>query len=225
MVAWHAQEKRGLDKLREHSIIAASHDAAARWPPPRCHPGTRVEVVDLLIKWGSRLVGSVAIIWVKGPAGVGKSAIAQSVADALKEILGASFFFSRPNRRDDPNRFFLTLAHQLATRFPDSGYGNVINKLIRRDPTIVEKTLLEQFLHLFVIPFRRLNDAQRCFSSKVIIVDGLDECNGEGAQAEIIRIIVESVRSGTTPFRWLILSRLESHHQEKAIPLIPTDCP
>ncbi|KAJ3559222.1 hypothetical protein NP233_g11322 [Leucocoprinus birnbaumii] len=205
-------DRPGLKKLLEYSIVAASHDSSARWPPPQCHPGTRTDVITSLIKWGlSKAEPSKAIAWVKGPAGVGKSAIAQSVADALAGILGCSFFFSRPNRRDDPTRFFTTLSGQLATRFPDSGYGDIVGQSILRDPTIVEKALADQFRHLFVIPLRQLRESNEEFPSKVVIIDGLDECSDERCQTEIIRIIVESVKTGTTPFRWLILSRLEPH--------------
>jgi len=54
----------------------------------------------------------------------------------------------------------------------------------------------------------------------VIILDGLDEIDGSTAevdsriaQAEIIDIVATSIRERTTPFRWFILSRPESHIQ------------
>jgi len=45
---------------------------------------------------------------------------------------------------------------------------------------------------------------------KAVFIDGLDECAGEDAQAEIIKMIASSVRNGSTPFRWAIFSRAES---------------
>ncbi|KAJ3565674.1 hypothetical protein NP233_g7482 [Leucocoprinus birnbaumii] len=203
----------GIKKLLEYSTEEAAHDSAARWPPPQCHPGTREKYIAELTAWGKGTASqpSEMIIWVKGPAGVGKSAIAQTFADKLGDALAGSFFFSRPNSRDNPNKFFTTLSHQLAVRFPDSGYARLVDEAVRLDNTIVKKTLAEQFRHLFVNPLRVLNDIQRPFPLKTVIIDGLDECSGKDSQTTIIDIIVNSVVSKTTPFRWLILSRLEPH--------------
>ncbi|KAJ3552274.1 hypothetical protein NP233_g12919 [Leucocoprinus birnbaumii] len=206
-------DRSGLNKLLKHSIMVASHDSSARWLPPQCHLGTREDYIAALTEWGSKPEVNLleTIIWVNGPAGVGKSAIAQSVADALGELLGCSFFFSRPNGRDDPNTFFTTLSYQLAVRFPDSGYSEIVNETIRRDPSIVEKAIPDQFRHLFVIPLQKLRIDEKLLSPKVIIVDGLDECRSEGAHLTIISTIIKSVRAMSTPFTWLTLSRLEPH--------------
>ncbi|KAJ3575834.1 hypothetical protein NP233_g859 [Leucocoprinus birnbaumii] len=203
----------GIQKLLEYSIEDAAHNSAARDPPPLCHPGTREEETAKLEAWGKGMASepSEMIIWVKGPAGVGKSAIAQTSADKLGDLLAGSFFFSRPNFRDDPYKFFTTLSHQLAVRFPKSGYADLVDEAVRLDNTIVKKTLVEQFRLLFINPLRTLTDMKRPFPSKTFIVDGLDECNGEKSQTAIINIIVNSVVSKSTPFRWLILSRLEPH--------------
>ncbi|KAJ3552186.1 hypothetical protein NP233_g12939 [Leucocoprinus birnbaumii] len=206
-------ERPGIKKLYKYSIEEAAHDSAARWPPPQCHPGTREKYIAALTAWGRCMASepSEMVIWVKGPAGVGKSAIAQTSADQLDDMLAGSFFFSRHNSRDNPTKFFVTLSQQLAVRFPDSGYADLVDEVVRLDNTIVKKTLVEQFRRLFVDPLRKLRDMQRPFPSKTFIIDGLDECDGEDSQTTIINIIGDSVVSKTTPFRWLILSRLEPH--------------
>jgi hypothetical protein len=55
-----------------------------------------------------------------GPAGVGKSALAQTCAEQVKEMgnLGAAFFLSI-NERKDHRPFFVTLAYQLSTVLSD----------------------------------------------------------------------------------------------------------
>ncbi len=148
------------------------------------------------------------IVWLKGPAGVGKSAIAQSCADALhlKKRLGASFFFSRPNHRDNPDHLFTTLAYQLAVKH--GAYGTHLDQEIGRDPTIVKKSLPHLFDYLFVVPFAQPAIREQV-GEEVIIVDGLDECAHQEAQVDIIRVVAESVRARATPFRWIFLSRLE----------------
>ncbi|KAJ7794354.1 hypothetical protein B0H14DRAFT_2261982, partial [Mycena olivaceomarginata] len=74
------------------------HDSADRFPLPRCHPETRTKLLDILCKW-SRGVQPPrsAILWLHGPAGSGKSAVAQSFCQHLQNDgrLGGSFFFKR----------------------------------------------------------------------------------------------------------------------------------
>src|SRR5258708_33497462 len=62
------------------------------------------------------------IYWVNGLAGIGKSTIARTVAEDAKrrELLGASFFFSRQETKiSDPHIFICTIAYQLARRNPE----------------------------------------------------------------------------------------------------------
>lgn len=144
----------------------------------------------------------------KGPAGVGKSAIAQSCAEALylEKKLGATFFFSRPNHRDDPDQLFTTLASQLANI--NDAYGTHLDHKIYRDPGLVKKSLPHQFRDLFVTPLAD-PEIKKEVGELVIIIDGLDECAGKEAQVAIIKIIAESVRARSTPFHWIFFSRLE----------------
>ncbi len=73
----------GLEKLFNASISGASHDSSERYPPT-CHPGTLQDYIQRLTQLGlNRNDRTDQITWLKGPAGVGKSAIAQSCADAL----------------------------------------------------------------------------------------------------------------------------------------------
>ncbi|KAJ3566588.1 hypothetical protein NP233_g6908 [Leucocoprinus birnbaumii] len=203
----------GMKKLLEYSIEEAAHGSAAQWPPPQCHSSTREEYIEALTVWGKGTASkpSQMIIWVKGPAGVRKSTIAQTCADQLDDMLAGVFFFSQLNFCNYPNKFFTTLSHQLAMWFPISGYADLIDEAVHLDNTIVGKTLVGQFRHLYSDPFHKLSDMQQPFPSKTIIVDGLDKCSGNDSQTAIINIIVNSVASKSTPFRWLILSRLKPY--------------
>ncbi|KAM6493341.1 hypothetical protein JOM56_011475, partial [Amanita muscaria] len=58
------------------------------------------------------------ICWLHGPAGAGKSAIAQTIADEYKEGSGSFFFYRSDPSRNDGNRLFPTLAWQLAFSIP-----------------------------------------------------------------------------------------------------------
>ncbi|KXN85217.1 hypothetical protein AN958_11492 [Leucoagaricus sp. SymC.cos] len=145
----------------------------------------------------------------EGPAGVGKSAIAQTSAERLKSSghLGAAFFFSI-NHHDDHKVLFPTLAYQLSTTLPE--YHSTLNAVILNDPTLLQTTMASQFDYLIVKPLQDLKRQGKETPRKAIFIDGLDQCESKDAQLEIIRIIAASVSEKTTPFRWAIFSRPES---------------
>ncbi|KAF5359853.1 hypothetical protein D9756_002921 [Leucocoprinus leucothites] len=198
----------GLRELLAHSIPSATHDSSERYPPPLCHPGTREDFINLLTEWGRNASqGHPRLAWMKGPAGVGKSAIAQSTAQALGDDVGATFFFSRPNHRDDPNRFFTSIAHQLAMK--QRAFGDFLDQKIHHNPTIITKSLQFQFDELLIAPVRALKQQGKGLPDMAIFIDGLDECNGQSAQQEIVLLVAKSIRDEDTPFRWIFFSRLE----------------
>ncbi|KAJ6561953.1 hypothetical protein B0H19DRAFT_867908, partial [Mycena capillaripes] len=62
---------------------------------PVCYAGTRPAVLEDMPSWVD--AGPKNIFWLHGPAGAGKSAIAQMFAENCRteSRLGASFFFKR----------------------------------------------------------------------------------------------------------------------------------
>ncbi|KAF9443808.1 hypothetical protein P691DRAFT_763922 [Macrolepiota fuliginosa MF-IS2] len=89
----------GIDILLEASNCDAAHDSAAHKYNPHCHPRTHEQHIEDIIYWAVPMSGAdvpLPLFWMKGLAGVGKSAIAQMCAKRLKELgkLGAAFFFS-----------------------------------------------------------------------------------------------------------------------------------
>ena len=138
----------------------------------------------------------------------GKSAIAQTCAKKLKGAghLGAAFFFTA-KEYNNPLQLFTTISYQLVTALPD--YRAVVKHRILRDNTIVGKKMTSQFRTLIVEPLRELGKQGKRVQPKAILIDGLDKCAGEDAQAEIIKIIASSVRERSTPFYWIIFSRAE----------------
>ena len=85
-----------FDRLQKFISEHASYDSIARFPPPRCYPETRVEVLKTITDWIDDPEPRQQIFWLNGPAGAGKSAITQTIAERLKDTqLAASFFFQR----------------------------------------------------------------------------------------------------------------------------------
>lgn len=199
----------------KHIIPGAEFDSSERDDPPRCHPDTRTNILQelqALVHDGTR---GTRIIWLVGPAGVGKSAIMQTLAETvcpLSTLNCATLFFSRPNRRDDPKKVFMTLAYSFAV--VDAEYRRYMEEKLAAEPTFLQKSLDEQFKRLFVTPFttKSVGFGARCW---VVMLDGLDECSSKKEQCRIVDLIRESVLhyGQSTPFVWIIASRPEAHLQ------------
>ncbi|KAF9458855.1 hypothetical protein BDZ94DRAFT_1122297, partial [Collybia nuda] len=76
------------------------HNSQERYPQPRCHKDTRSAILGQIVEWIKGRTGSAhekRILWIYGPAGAGKSAIAQTLCKtfAKRDGLAASFFFLR----------------------------------------------------------------------------------------------------------------------------------
>ncbi|KAF7363219.1 NACHT domain-containing protein [Mycena venus] len=206
----------------------AFHDSADRFPQPRCHPETRTKLLDILWKWSCGVQPprkwtsdsseehednngpSSAMLWLHGPAGSGKSAVAQSFCQHLQnEVrLGGSFFFKRGHAsRGNANKLFPTIAYQLA-RLPQ--FSQCISRIVEKDPSIVDRSFSNQLHELIVVPCRQ----SRLSSQVVIVIDGLDECAGNDVQQEILSLIGNAVSRERLPLLFLIASRPESHISE-----------
>jgi hypothetical protein len=200
-----------MERLSEHIIRGAAHDSSARNPPPRCHPGTRIKINEYIITWFYNEEKKELLIWIYGPAGVGKSAVMQTLAEKLAESkhLGASAFVSRPNGRNDSQRLFITIAYQLAVHIDD--YCTFITEKLGRDPELVNKGMKEQFKSFIVEPFveKKIGAGSEPWG---ILLDGLDELDEHRSQREIIRLIADFVlEHPDVPLLWVIASRPEPH--------------
>ncbi|KAF9256321.1 hypothetical protein L218DRAFT_982188 [Marasmius fiardii PR-910] len=206
--------------------VGASHNSQQRFPQPRCHPKTRKRVINVIINWldtGSRCQ---PICWLSGPAGVGKSAIAQTIAETLerKGLVASFFFFRQDPKRNIPDYLMLTIAHGLVVNIPE--LRQPVTRRVAADPKILEANLKDQFTELIADP---LQSAQRGDwvdyphpsttgrRPNLVIIDGLDECAGEDVQTHILNILAVTLgKQSDSPFplRFLICSRPESWIRE-----------
>ncbi|KAJ7176744.1 hypothetical protein C8R46DRAFT_889572 [Mycena filopes] len=186
----------------------AVHDSGERYPPPKCHPETRSEILSQIYDWSSKTHPQSSIFWLHGPAGAGKSAVAQSFCQRLQKDgrLGASFFFKRGHAsRGNARRLFPTIAYQLSTLLPD--LGDVIAKVVENDPSVVSKAMSVQAQKLIVEPCREKTPDLLL----TIVIDGLDECEDKSVQQDVLRLIGTALRSADgrgrpIPLRFLVAS-------------------
>ncbi|KAM6489893.1 hypothetical protein JOM56_014705 [Amanita muscaria] len=202
----------GLENLKEFVSFAALHDSSAQDPDRRCHPGTRKTVLIRLRDWFDNPNATDRIVWLHGPAGAGKSAIAQIIADEYKERgVDATFFFYRSDAsRNNGNRLFPTIAWQLAFSIPPT--KNFIVRALDETPHLPTQAVETQFEQLVAHPFQPTNNiaTQMSQPAPVVIIDGVDECSDEKLQRRILAVIGNAVKNHRVPLRFLIVSRPEA---------------
>jgi cytidylate kinase len=90
-------------------------------------------------------------MWLYGPLGVGKTAIAQSLAELCFDmnILAASFFFSRMAADCSHSTLVIaTIAYQLCLSIPE--VKSYIEAAVERDPDILRLSLEAQVQKLII---------------------------------------------------------------------------
>ncbi|KAK1235921.1 hypothetical protein PQX77_000831 [Marasmius sp. AFHP31] len=207
--------------------VGASHKAEHQFERGNCLPGTRVEALRKIYDWRSSEQQRHPICWLSGPAGVGKSAIAMTVAQECENdgSLASSFFFFRTDpKRNNPSTLIPTIAHDLAST--TTLIRNHIEQTISKDPRILEAVLEAQFRELIIKPalsWSRQRSPWGFFTnlpgspvvSNVVVIDGLDECSNEDDQLRILSIIQSAYHQEPHfPLQFLICSRPELWLQE-----------
>jgi len=135
-----------------------------------------------------------------GPAGTGKSAIAQSIAELCHKsnLLAASLFFSHAAAgRSDESRLIPTLVYQLCLSMP--AIRKYVEDTIERDPLVLLRSSEVQIRSLVVDPLSRaLLDEKDALSfhsgPKLIIIDGLDECGRAKVQCYVLSVFTTAVQ-------------------------------
>ena len=124
------------------------------------------------------------VYWLNGLAGTGKSTIAQSFTGTIANegLLGASFFCSRDYLdRKELKNIFPTLAYQLAYNYPQ--FQRHIIRIIKKNPTLTQTSLISQLENLLVIPLRKKK------ISCVVVIDALDECIDNQPASAILSVL------------------------------------
>jgi len=210
----HFDRVRAIRQLLGASAPGALYNSRERFDPPKCHPNTRVAVLERLVDWAEGKVDPDAIMmWLYGDAGAGKSAIAHTLSEicAQKRYLLASFFFSKGAAgRNTEAPLIATIAYQVAMAIPAA--RGLIEGVLEKNPMIFDQSMETQLSELIITPIRTLS-----FRGVIpqgfpflIIIDGLDECSGGDVQCHIIRAIATTLGQCGLWLRVLITSRPET---------------
>ncbi|KAJ7848541.1 hypothetical protein B0H13DRAFT_2285274 [Mycena leptocephala] len=201
----------GIYILSRGIALDALYNSAERFPQPRCHPDTRTELLTKLYHWVTDPSITRSIHWLHGPAGAGKSAVMQTLCEQLQDTgqICGSFFFKRGDQmRGNAKVLFATLAYQLAIRQHE--LKAMVSLNVEMDPSVLGRGMDVQLCTLIVEPCKWLQNN----SPPVLLIDGLDECEGHHIQREIIHLIQSTMNGRFRGLRILVASRTEAHIKE-----------
>ncbi|KIJ44787.1 hypothetical protein M422DRAFT_251777 [Sphaerobolus stellatus SS14] len=199
-----------LNKLEPYINKNASYNSSEREQEGAsiCLPGTRERILTKIQGW---IAGEgPPVLWLYGPAGAGKSTIAQTIAEQCdhRKNLAFNYFFSRRNaNRNDLTKFIPTFAYQLVHTIPS--LGKPVRKAIDSNPSILGQRLELQAKTLIVEPLEAVSERMPCM---VVVIDGLDEYSdgtGNLPLENLVRILVKAIKD--MRFRIFFASRPESY--------------
>lgn len=210
-------------------------------PDSTCLPGTRTTLLNSITAWvkSSTVEGAPSsssngtgweddygyyhyhppsikpVVWLCGPVGCGKSAIAHIVAKVAEDegFLAASFFFFRgAGDRSRIARLAATLASQIADAFPET-LPHILDAL-KRSFSLQGASVETQFERLVYNPILAALGG-RVKRPILIIIDGLDECEDRAEVEEFIDHMLSTFEQHPElPLRFFISSRIEEHIRE-----------
>ncbi|KAF9559317.1 hypothetical protein CPC08DRAFT_527437 [Agrocybe pediades] len=214
---------KGFERLEEACAPSAFHNSDDSYDQPKCHPNTRVAILktimDLIAERRQPAATTddasspVSFVFLTGPAGAGKSAIANTVAGRCQDenrLLASFFFRSTDHSRNNIRLFFPTIAYQMCLAIPQ--LRNYVAAVVERDPLILRKSPSSQLNCLLVNPLLHLMNSGPCDIASAphcIIIDGLDECVDKKARCELLEILTSAVTRTSLPLIFFIVSRPE----------------
>lgn len=205
-----------LDKFDDSVIpstlpnaASAAYNSQAEEENSFCLKATRSELLQDIDDWFND-DKTETIFWLQGMAGTGKSTIARTVAKRWDEqnCLAASSFFKRGGGdRGNLSCFYTTIASQLATCNPS--LASSIKLAIDQDSFVTSKMAEEQFDKLILQPILRMQQSNK--QTIVIVIDALDECDGDESIRRLINFFTRMKLASNVSARVLITSRPELH--------------
>ena len=202
------------ERLLGNVVPNALHDSGHVFDPPKCHPGTRVKIIQAIMDW---LAGAdedtrrKGVNWLTGGAGAGKSAIGRSICERCAQegsLLGGFFFSWQDGTRNHSKYLAATIAFQACTIHPT--IKEALSNAIEKDLLIFSKSLRTQLVSLVIEPLLSFYANGTHTLPCLIVIDGLDECVDKSGQRDILETIAYLITTyPDSPIRFLVCSRPE----------------
>jgi hypothetical protein len=188
-------------------------DGAGRDTGKQCLPGTRTEIISDITDWINSTGDDVRrVLWLSGPAGKGKSAIAHTIANRFNDVggLGSCYCFDHQQAADRRHeRIFSTIARDLADRDPEM--RRVLAEAVN-DASSLKTTvdIVQQWDKLLMKPLGKSSGS--IVRPVVIVIDALDESGGVETRLRLLQILagklgVQRITKLPANFRVIVTSR------------------
>ncbi|KJA29529.1 hypothetical protein HYPSUDRAFT_31439 [Hypholoma sublateritium FD-334 SS-4] len=201
----------GFKHLQAH-VAPNAYATQQMCDAPKCHPNTRTAVLNDIWSWivlfSTRIHWA---LWLYGAAGAGKSAIARSIVDRClqEQVVIARFFFFRTDpSRNTIDPVVATLVYQLIKQIPD--LASIVIPRIQVDPIIFKESFETQFQTLIYEPLQQLHSVSPFQKAILLLLDGVDECEGAWNQKTLISTLIHLLQSKSIPMIVLFASRTEN---------------
>ncbi|KAF7967312.1 hypothetical protein HWV62_34741 [Athelia sp. TMB] len=200
-----ADESEIVAKIKGLSALdKLPYAEGASWNPTlACLPGTRITLLSLVHDW-ARSCDNQRIFCLKGVAGCGKTAISNTVAQALKAagLLASAFFFDRADAsRNTPRLLFSTIARDIAGLYP--AIAADIAATLEAEPALASAHLSRQFEAFIAGPLRR----HQTDHPIVLVLDALDEAVPDEANTDLLTILRDEVAKLPACIRIFVTAR------------------
>jgi hypothetical protein len=182
----------------------------------QCLQGTRTEILSEITEWVKSTGDNVPrVLWLSGPAGKGKSAIAHTIAKWFEDAggLGSCYSFDRQREADRRHeKIFSTIARDLADR--DPGMRRALADAVRAASSLkTTADIIQQWQKLLIEPLKMSSGSTG--EPIVIMIDALDESGGVETRRDLLRILAGKHQNPTVPkitnlpgnFRFIVTSR------------------
>ncbi|KAL4081514.1 WD40-repeat-containing domain protein [Scleroderma yunnanense] len=175
----------------------------------KCLDGTRTEILKEIVDWiNDPDVNVPRILWLHGQAGRGKSAIAHTIAQWLKDTggLASCFCFARDRqaeRREE--KMLTTITRDLADHDPT--FRRALAGVFANNRSLMATPdVKQQWEKLLLAPLSQVSSG--IVGNIVVVIDALDESGIESSRSHILSVL-GSPRAAKLPsnFRLLVTSR------------------
>jgi hypothetical protein len=188
-------------------------DGAGRDTGKQCLPGTRTEIISDITDWINSTGDDVQrVLWLSGPAGKGKSAIAHTIANWFNDVggLGSCYCFDHQRAADRRHeRIFSTIARDLADRDPEM--RRALSEAVK-DASSLKTTvdIVQQWDNLLMKPLGKSSGS--IVRPVVIVIEALDESGGVETRLRLLQILagklgVQRITELPANFRVIVTSR------------------
>ncbi|KAG1814329.1 uncharacterized protein BJ212DRAFT_1216561, partial [Suillus subaureus] len=173
-------------RLSQVAVKGAQYNSSECQPHLKCLQGTWANLLTYIHQLLDREEKN-QLIWLHGMAGVGKSAVAFTVAERMKglkvteetnvekQLVGTFFFLRKHTKHCTAGYFFAMLAYQLANNFPS--IWRDVNTVIHNNLTLLDPDtpLCDQMEAFLLKPLQWLRSRLHKCLPLTFVIDALDE--------------------------------------------------